>query len=326
MENAHLITISEKSVTMMSDSGRKIDYSIRPAKCVERKIICEMLSRFSTSIPISQYRYIGFGSFYFSDFVLFHNNLNIESMISIEHSTNPERYCFNKPYNCITLCLEEAQTALSSTIDFSTGLRDIIWLDYDYELKMDIISDIITASQKVNEGSFIFVTFNGTLHFSEEDDRVAILKEEYGDYFSISDGENIDNDSKSNIFYSIIDSAIKTSLSKRIDSKLKATSFCYINYRDGAPMYTIGYYFHSNEKIETKEIEKLPGFTLSNSPICLKVPCFTRAEIREINKFLPGTKPEKIHEELPYLELADIQNYTGLYKYYPNYIDSPFYT
>ena len=61
----------------MSDSGRAINYSSRPAKGVERKLICELVDKFPKPNSINKYRYIGFGSFYFADFILFHNQLNI---------------------------------------------------------------------------------------------------------------------------------------------------------------------------------------------------------------------------------------------------------
>ena len=88
----HSIIITIESVKKMSNSGRLINYTLRPAKCVERKIMCEFLTKFGTEIPIHKYRYIGFGSFYFSDFVLFHNQLSINNMISIEQSSNFQRY------------------------------------------------------------------------------------------------------------------------------------------------------------------------------------------------------------------------------------------
>ena len=92
-------------------------------------------------------------------------------------------------------------------------------------------------------------------------------------------------------------------------------------------MLTIGYYFgDENTKIEMDEIEKLPGVTVAGAPINLKIPCFTKSEIRELNKRLPGSSAEEIKEILSYLELEDIRKYIGLYKYYPNYIDVAHYT
>ena len=88
----------------MSNSGRKINYSVRPAKNVERKMMRDFFLRLSHFGRIEDYRYIGFGSKYFSDFIIFHRHLNISEMISIEADTNNRaRYEFNKPYSNIRM-------------------------------------------------------------------------------------------------------------------------------------------------------------------------------------------------------------------------------
>ena len=187
----HLIIILRKSVKTMSDSGRTINYSSRPAKGVERKLICELVDKFPKSNSISKYRYIGFGSFYFADFILFHNQLNIDKMVSIEHSEQEDRYNFNKPYKCIDMLFCDAQDALSRYHDFTPDVPDFMWLDYDYELNKDIISDLITASQKLVKGSFLFVSFNGSLKV-EPGNRVEYLEEIFDDYIPSIQEKDID--------------------------------------------------------------------------------------------------------------------------------------
>ena len=311
----------------MNDSGRKIDYSIRPAKAVERKIICKILSCLQSPTPINQYRYIGFGSFYFSDFVLFHNALNIDSMISIEHSSEIARYQVNKPYKCIEIKNEEAQLALSSSIPFDEDKPDFIWLDYDEAFSKDMVSDLFTASQKVNNGSIVFVSFNASLPDGSDEERKIILEKNFGEYFAKDKFRNFDNDSFPEIIYSIIDSAIKKSVSERIQAPLDAQSVFYIRYRDGAPMYTLGYYFFNDyNAFDNEAISAFPGVTTDNKPQKLLVPCFTHYEIHEMNKLLPGSTPEEIKEKIPYLDLEDIKKYTKLYQFYPHFIDSPYYT
>ena len=324
---AHLIIILRKSVKPMSDSGRAINYSSRPAKGVERKLICELVSKFPKPNNISEYRYIGFGSFYFADFILFHNQLNIDKMISIEHSEQEERYKFNNPYKCIEILFCDAQDALSRCIDFSTDTKDFVWLDYDYELNRDIVSDLITASQKLSKGSFLFVSFNGSLK-ADLGERVQYLKEIFDDYIPSIQEKDIDKDSISKIFYQGINNAIQKSISARhVVDKISAKSIFFIKYRDGAPMITIGYYFGDEDfTIEWDRTKELPGVTFTGTPVVLKIPCFTKSEIRELNKRLPGSSAEEIKAELPYLELEDIRKYIGLYKYYPNYIDVTYYT
>ncbi len=65
----------------MSSSFEKINYNLRPNKCIERKMMCETLSRLSHLEHLHNYRYIGLGSPYFSDFSLFHKNLGITELI-----------------------------------------------------------------------------------------------------------------------------------------------------------------------------------------------------------------------------------------------------
>lgn len=314
----------------MSDSGQKINYALRPAKCVERKILCELLSKCETQIPIHEYRYIGFGSFYFSDFVLFHNQLNIEKMISIEASSKIDRYTYNKPYQCITILPGTAMSMLSGEISFTGETKDVIWLDYDDAFNQDMLADLMIAASKVSSGSFIFTSFNRSIHRDPEC-RVADLKERFGEFLPTLTGREINNETSSNLFYEILDDAIQKAISERNvaeEKNLTAHTIFFIKYRDGAPMITIGYYLADEEswsKLCQSKVSEFPWFTTNNTPQTVDVPCFTKAEIREINRLLPGTSPSEIHDSLPYLKLSDIEKYAKIYKYYPNFLDSQYY-
>ena len=52
----------------------KVNYYIRPKKQIERKILIELLNQISVllSIPLNKYTYVGMGSTYYYDFILFH--------------------------------------------------------------------------------------------------------------------------------------------------------------------------------------------------------------------------------------------------------------
>ena len=87
----------------MAPSFRKIDYSVRPAKHAERKMLLEIFRHFSVFAPMREYRYVGLGSVWFSDFQLFHRALGIPDMISIEREKNAEaRIRKNIPFAAIT--------------------------------------------------------------------------------------------------------------------------------------------------------------------------------------------------------------------------------
>ena len=88
----------------MSASYREVNYALRPAKSVERKMLVDVFQRLSAFDDIHNYRYIGFGSIYFSDFLLFHRTLGFTKMLSIENTRTAEeqdRIKLNRPYGFI---------------------------------------------------------------------------------------------------------------------------------------------------------------------------------------------------------------------------------
>ena len=68
----------------MNKTGNKIDYSIRIQKNVERKILSDIIRTLNYFNMVNQYRYIGFGSFYYKDFLLLHEKHDIRLGVSIE--------------------------------------------------------------------------------------------------------------------------------------------------------------------------------------------------------------------------------------------------
>src|SRR5437868_13211604 len=106
---------------------RIVNYSLRPAKNIERKMMAEAFARLAPLRPLTKYRYIGFGSEFFNDFSLYHQALGITDMISIERdATRVERCEFNRPYKSIDLIPGEASAVLQK---LSWTKPSIVWLD-----------------------------------------------------------------------------------------------------------------------------------------------------------------------------------------------------
>jgi len=84
-------------------SFEKINYMFRPKKQIERKILIELFQKIQNTlnINISEYRYIGLGSIYYYDFILFHKYLNIRDMVSLDDKEDYNRFEFNKPFDFI---------------------------------------------------------------------------------------------------------------------------------------------------------------------------------------------------------------------------------
>lgn len=65
-------------------ASRPVNYRLRPAKNIERKMMGEVFGRLSAVEPLKAYQYVGFGAEFFSDFALYHQTLGIADMSSIE--------------------------------------------------------------------------------------------------------------------------------------------------------------------------------------------------------------------------------------------------
>ena len=63
---------------MTDESFEKFNYLLRPSKQVERKLLIETMHHLAASgYPIYKYTYVGLGSIYYADFMLFHKYLYI---------------------------------------------------------------------------------------------------------------------------------------------------------------------------------------------------------------------------------------------------------
>src|ERR1017187_1505316 len=115
-----------------TNSFKQFDYSLRPSKQVERKLMIEVLLKLSTAgYDISEYGYWGFGSPYYVDYVMFHKYLFIEKMVCVEWGAIERRMRFNKPFKFIKLKLGPWNKHIRS-IRLTEKL--LVWLDYDRSL------------------------------------------------------------------------------------------------------------------------------------------------------------------------------------------------
>ena len=142
----------------MPSSYRIINYALRPAKAIERRMLCAAFERLYPFQRIERYRYVGFGSIYFSDFQLLHRELGITNMLSIEKDVEAEAcFRFNRPYKCIRLKFATS-TGVLPTLDWNK--KTILWLDYDDRLNTSILGDIATTCLRASSGSLVVVSVN----------------------------------------------------------------------------------------------------------------------------------------------------------------------
>jgi hypothetical protein len=172
-------------------SSEKINYLIRPAKQIERRLIIEALSVLTKAYSISAYQYIGMGSLFYVDYRMFHKYLGIKDMISMEMEEEKiDRFKFNKPYEFIRL-VPGMSTEVLPTLEWDNA--KFIWLDYDSRISPLVISDLQIISSRIQPGGILLITldaepkrFDSTKRdpqFSKNEDRLKNLKEELHPYY-----------------------------------------------------------------------------------------------------------------------------------------------
>lgn len=336
----------------MASSYEKINYSLRPAKAIERKMFCEAMQKLSHFQNIEMYHYVGLGSPYFSEFSLIHRMLGIENMTSIEKDIeNSPRFEFNKPYSCVKMIFKYSNDALSD-IDWRIPL--VMWLDYDSKLNYDMFKDINSFfSQALPSSMFITTikikpdepcTDKSMTHKEKNAFRIKQLKKRVGQIKL-----PVDIDSRilgiagnRKLVYAIVNDQIAEALITRNgvinDPKNK---ICYqqifnFYYNDGTPMLTIGGIIFQEEQrkiVDRAKFTELGFYADGMEPFIIEVPSLTFKEIYTLNELLPdhvnaGTgviEAEALKKsKLPKLIDDDVKKYAKVYRYFPTFTEANF--
>ena len=310
-----------------SPSYEIINYSLRPAKSVERRMIVEVCSRLRSFYNLESYRYVGFGSPYFSDFSLIHRALDISEMICIEkEKADAPRFEFNKPFHCITL-----KFGTSSEILPMLEWRDrptIIWLDYDSSLDESILSDIDVAASNLVSGSLLILSMRASANdFGDEpDERKYKLQETIGNKIPLDIPLNtFSNTNFSYLLWKIINAEIdhvvlERSAGLRSSTKFEYSQLLHFNYRDGVKMITIGGLIFQSGQRSTQvhcDFGALPFMKNGEEAYKIEVPKLTLKELRALNEQLPSSEVA-----LPCVPSRDIRAYVSNYRYFPTFVEA----
>ena len=338
---------------MSKASYRLIDYSLRPAKSIERKMLAEAFRRLTFFDHVSNYRYIGFGSTYFTDFILFHRTLGIRDMISIEERvTDKPRFEFNRPFNCIKMEYENSNTVLPR-LDWSKEV--IIWLDYDKGLGVQKLQDIACVCAKAVSGSVLIVTVNAhpidvlrnrDLETEEERQQFRMRKfvegvgESRASDFSSTDlkGWNL-----AKTYRKVILNEVEQTLADRNGlvsvehKKMRYQPLFNFHYSDGPKMLTVGFILYAEEDVEKVNMCDFedPGLDFirtGSDAYQIQVPRLTHRERRYLDKTLPliagedveeGDSETDVEEDVDIgIPPRDIEHYIRLYRYFPNFAET----
>lgn len=142
-----------------------VNYSLRPSKSVQRGLVFEGLRTLSGAVGLNDAAYIGFGSIWFTDFVMAHKVLNIDDMVSIEaDEIGFRRAVFNKAYRTIIMMNGLSQEKLPEILLIPGYLARpwIVWLDYDSALNEGVVQDFQWVLNNAPPNSVVLFTFSAT--------------------------------------------------------------------------------------------------------------------------------------------------------------------
>lgn len=311
----------------MPASYRKIHYQLRPAKNIERKMLCETFRRLSEFGRIEAYRYIGFGSIYFSDFLLFHKSLGITNMISIERDVeNRGRFEFNRPFSCIRIQFGESNEILPT---LPWDVRTILWLDYDSRLDRRVLTDVTYFCVNAFPGSLLVVTVNSYPDPSDPNS-LETLKGDVGKEkvpLNITD-KDLMHWGTADVYLRVIENHIRDTINQRNGGRAPGSKIMYrqlfnFHYSDSVKMLTTGglLYDEGQSAIVSKCAFEDLSFIRSDSNSCLiEVPNLTYREIRHLDAQLPINDHKEL--ETSGIPESDLERYTRVYRYFPTFAEA----
>lgn len=306
----------------------RINFNLRPSKRIERKMVGEALAAIYRYDSPRRFGYIGMGSYYFSDFILFHRLFGLERMFSIEADPDRPRFEFNKPYKCIEMVWGFTNEKLP-TLEVFDERPVICWLDYYSRLDSLVLGDIKTFITKAQVGSALIVTV-GCRPFNKKSPKKEFLKDLPEDLRDVSDhGELLLPHGIAKYMCDVITAAVETQLTNRNAGNRGALSIrqiINIYYKDDAPMATFGWLLLDKERADKLDAAPAaldsPGIMFVGKLTEIISPVLTFREISHLKAHLPtGTDTVKFLKAAKPIEEDAARRFAELYRYYPSFAD-----
>lgn len=319
-----------------------VHYGLRPAKNIERKMMGEAFARLAPLRPLSQYRYIGFGSEFFNDFALYHETLGIRDMISIEHDVARVPRCeFNRPYKCITVMPGSASEVLPN---LEWDQRTIVWLDYLDRLNRSVLDDISLVASKAPSGSLLVWSVNAKPWGEGRDDddgaiisvaelpahRIKKLRDSMSPRVVPHEWlkGSLAKWGLAGVYHKLIREEIDRVISDRNASaspgdRLEFFQCFHFRYADGQKMLTVGGVLLNPADarvLGANPFDGLPFTRTGEDALEIKPPILTGREVRHLSQLFPH---DDANTEAPaWLKAEDIDNFRKVYRYYPVFAES----
>ena len=305
------------------NSPKYLNYETRPAKFTERKMLLSSFLRIC-NLYGGNYQYIGLGGVSFTDFKLFHKELHIDEMYSLEGGNfSDEKLQINLPFSFINVIKEKSTVALNRV---NLNKKTLVWLDYDDTLKPYMFEDLEILLRKMSVGSIYLMSCNKELKSDETGEEYAV--EEFREIYHNLAPFNLKPKSfTASEDYKTIRTMFSTFINKIMkerDEEIKFQQLYNFLYQEnrGAKMYTFGGVITEKEKtIQELNLSDFDFIKETDEPYRIEIPNLTSKEIDLINKNI--SDEDKLDEiiENRIVTKTEISKHKKTYKYLPNFYD-----
>jgi len=309
-----------------SPSWRKVPYGTRTAKHVERKMLAEAMARLDALWPLEEWRYVGLGSLWFTDFALFHRRLGMRLLHSIEDEQDEglqERFRGNAPF---ATRMHFGRTT-SELPKMPWDQPAVVWLDYDDKFRSWMFEDVDHVVSACQDPTLLLFTLNVSPGSDPGDGRRAEFAERLGSEDRLprwarrdSDlGAEIKNRGMANAVREVMTDQIEAALVDRGDPALRYEQVFHFRYSDGAPMATFGGLLSSAGGGDC-HFDNLPFYKPAGTPFVIQPPVVTLREGLALEALLPDTPVDPAR--LPRLTKPEVKAFRELYRYMPSFVDA----
>jgi hypothetical protein len=306
-------------------SFERFRYTLRAAKNIERKMMCDVFARLSRIEALCRYRYIGMGSTEFCDFSLVHQRLGISDMVSIEHCVEDRRrFEFNRPYSCIKMKWGSTHEELPK---LRWSRRCIVWLDFENPLNTAVLDDIRTLVGCLRSGSIFLVTVKADPEEPDPKRRYAALVANVGKKrvpLNVS-GVSLGKWGLANASAQIAFNEIEKVRHSRNGKLASTDQLAYVplfnfQYADGAQMTTFGGLLvdqNDRQRLNATHFSDLDFVRDHTAGYLIETPVLTHREIRHLDAVLPRVAPNMNCDK--WLPEKERKKYGLLYRYFPSF-------
>lgn len=322
----------------LAESFRKVNYLIRPSKQVERMLFVDVAHRLvGAGYDVPNYTYVGLGSVYYADFVLFHKYLGMKNMICAEAAPIPKRMKFNKPYGFIDLRMRPISELIP---ELCPEAPHFVWLDYDAPLSPEIVQDVSGMLAVLCPGSLLLVTVEAEIELEMDPVQLEaedvppaeyfeeILEEHRAVFGRFVPREIQLRDLARNQYPTLLAKILRAVIQKCLISREPALEFHQLfnfRYRDTKQMFTLGGLLtppDSRDSLASTHILDLDFVQEGEEPLEISVPPLTPREKRWLDSQIKRDGLREPREPVFELDRAHLLNYAKYYRHYPTFFEA----